>query len=203
MRILVFHGYLLGGTGSNVYNARLAAALVAQGHEVHLFSQDRDAERQTFVDAVGDWDAGTLRLRDVRERDGGRTGVDASTAPTSATCFRSMWPIATRAFAAPFLECSDAEIARYLAANVAAVRELAEGVSPDVALANHPVMGPVILARAVAGRVPYAVKVHGSALEYSSRPNPSAFRRSPARASRGERRAGGLPSHGGEPVGGT
>ena len=28
MRILVFHGYLLGGTGSNVYNARLAAAFV-------------------------------------------------------------------------------------------------------------------------------------------------------------------------------
>ena len=28
VRILIFHGYLLGGTGSNVYNARLAAALV-------------------------------------------------------------------------------------------------------------------------------------------------------------------------------
>ena len=27
MRVLIFHGYLLGGTGSNVYNANLAAAL--------------------------------------------------------------------------------------------------------------------------------------------------------------------------------
>ncbi len=45
MRILVFHGYLLGGTGSNVYNARLAAAFVAQGHEVHLLCQDRHPER--------------------------------------------------------------------------------------------------------------------------------------------------------------
>ena len=40
MRILIFHGYLLGGTGSNVYNARLAAALVRAGHEVHLLCQD-------------------------------------------------------------------------------------------------------------------------------------------------------------------
>ena len=39
MRVLVFHGYLLGGTGSNVYNARLAAALARAGHEVHLLAR--------------------------------------------------------------------------------------------------------------------------------------------------------------------
>jgi glycosyltransferase involved in cell wall biosynthesis len=44
-----------------------------------------------------------------------------------------------------------------------------------VALANHLVMGPVILARALGGRVPYAVKVHGSALEYTVRPEPERF----------------------------
>jgi len=58
VRILVFHGYLLGGTGSNVYNARLAAAFVKLGHEVHLLSQDRHPQQQPFVDAIGDWDTG-------------------------------------------------------------------------------------------------------------------------------------------------
>ena len=52
MRILIFHGYLLGGTGSNVYNASLAAALVDLGHEVHLFCQDRHPRGLAFVDAV-------------------------------------------------------------------------------------------------------------------------------------------------------
>ena len=47
--------------------------------------------------------------------------------------------------------------------------------TPDVALANHLVMGPVILARALAGACPYAVKVHGSALEYTVRPHPERF----------------------------
>ena len=42
MRVLIFHGYLLRGTGSNVYNAELAAALARNGHEVHLLSQDRE-----------------------------------------------------------------------------------------------------------------------------------------------------------------
>ena len=65
MRILIFHGYLLSGTGSNVYNARLAEALVGLGHEVHLFSQDRHPERYAFVGAAGDWDGGKLRLKAI------------------------------------------------------------------------------------------------------------------------------------------
>ena len=54
MRLLIFHGYLLAGTGSNVYNARLAEAMVGLGHEVHLLSQDRHGDELSFVDAVGD-----------------------------------------------------------------------------------------------------------------------------------------------------
>jgi len=41
MRILIFHGYLLRGTGSNIYNASLARALASLGHEVHLVCQER------------------------------------------------------------------------------------------------------------------------------------------------------------------
>ena len=56
MRVLIFHGYLLSGTGSNVYNAALAEALVRAGHEVHLLCQDRDPLALDWVDAAGDWD---------------------------------------------------------------------------------------------------------------------------------------------------
>jgi glycosyltransferase involved in cell wall biosynthesis len=176
VRVLVFHGYLLSGTGSNVYNARLAAAFVAQGHEVHLLSQDRHPERQAFVDAVGDWDAGALRVRDVRARDDAREGRCTVYRPDIG----GLLPVyvADRydgIQALTFAECSDEQIAHYLDANVAAVSELVERVSPDVALANHLVMGPAILARALAGRVPYAVKVHGSALEYTVKPDPERF----------------------------
>jgi glycosyltransferase involved in cell wall biosynthesis len=164
-RILIFHGYLLAGTGSNVYNARLAKALVGLGHEVHLFSQDRHPERQPFVDAVGTWGGGELEVRVLRE-------------PVRCTVYRpaigGLLPvyvedryegIAARAFA----RCSEAEIDAYLAANVKAVVEVCERVGPQLALANHLIMGPVVLARALAasGGTPYAVKVHGSALEYT------------------------------------
>ncbi len=72
--------------------------------------------------------------------------------------------------ARPFSQLTDAEIERYIAANLTAVRDVVAAVGPDGALANHLVMGPVILARALGGCVPYAVKIHGSALEYTVRP---------------------------------
>ena len=43
---------------------------------------------------------------------------------------------------------------------------------PDAALANHLIMGPVILARA---GLEFAIKVHGSDLSYTVRPHPDRF----------------------------
>jgi hypothetical protein len=41
VNVLIFHGYLLRGTGSNIYNLSLCRALAALGHEVHILCQDR------------------------------------------------------------------------------------------------------------------------------------------------------------------
>jgi glycosyltransferase involved in cell wall biosynthesis len=175
VRILIFHGYLLGGTGSNVYNARLAEALVLLGHDVHLLSQDRHPQGHSFVTATGDWDGGALQVRTLRP----------TSSPGSCTVYRpdigSLLPVyvADRyegIDARTFADCSETEVASYIDANVSAVRDLVELVEPKIALANHLVMGPVILARALAGSdVPYAVKVHGSALEYTVKPDPDRF----------------------------
>jgi glycosyltransferase involved in cell wall biosynthesis len=146
MRILIFHGYLLRGTGSNIYNAELVRALVRLGHEVHLLCQDRHYEPPDGV-TVQIPDIGrVLPVYVADEYD----GFDAK----------------------PFPELTDVELEHYIEANVEAVRAVP---TPDVALANHLVMGPVILARALAGSAPYAVKIHGSALEYTVRPHPERF----------------------------
>jgi glycosyltransferase involved in cell wall biosynthesis len=176
LRVLIFHGYLLAGTGSNVYNARLAQALVDLGHEVHLLCQERHPERCSFAGAAGDWDGGDLRVRALEHDPAGSGG--------SCTIYRpdigALLPVYVQdryegLQARRFADCSDAEVAAYVQANVDAVREVAERVRPDVALANHLVMGPAILARALSGLAPYAVKVHGSALEYTVKPEPERF----------------------------
>jgi glycosyltransferase involved in cell wall biosynthesis len=204
LRILIFHGYLLSGTGSNVYNARLAEALVGLGHEVHLFSQDRHPERYAFVDAAGDWGSGGLQVSAI-DRSAGKQGAtepssgaegvgrgavvhrdDSDAAPPRRGCtvyrpnLGGLLPVYVQdryegIDAKTFADCSDEEIARYIRANVGAVGEVSKLVRPHVALANHLVMGPVILARALGLATPYAVKVHGSALEYTVKPEPERF----------------------------
>ncbi|MEA2180518.1 MAG: hypothetical protein QOG77_3815 [Solirubrobacteraceae bacterium] len=170
INVLIFHGYLLDGTGSNVYNARLAASMSRLGATIHLFCQDRDAAQRPFVDAVGDWDSGALRVHTLRE-------------PVRVTAYRPPIGRVLPVYVADryegfdakrFADLTEEELEHYLARNVEAVREVAELVQPDVALANHLVMGPAILARAL-DDVPYAVKIHGSALEYAVKPDMPRF----------------------------
>jgi len=175
VRILIFHGYLLSGTGSNVYNARLAEALVRLGHEVHLFSQERHPERQSFVEAAGDWDDGRLEIEPLQDSPAGEARCTVYRPDIGGLLPLYVQDRYEGTVAKTFAECTDAEISTYVQANVEAVREVAERVRPEIALANHLVMGPVILARSLADETSYAVKVHGSALEYTVKPEPKRF----------------------------
>jgi glycosyltransferase involved in cell wall biosynthesis len=167
VRVLVWHGFLLGGTGSNVYNARLCAAFAQQGHDISLVSQESHAKSLQFIDAIGHPD-----------------GLEVLRQPVRVTAWKpdigGLLPVYVSdryegVEARTYLEISDAELEEYLARNVAAVREICAMQPPDIALANHLVMGPVVLARALADSVPYAVKIHGSALEYVVKRDPERF----------------------------
>jgi glycosyltransferase involved in cell wall biosynthesis len=144
MRVLIFHGYMLRGTGSNIYNANLAPALARLGHEVHLLCQDREVQLEGVQ--IHNPEIGGLLPVYVRDP---YEGFEVKTFP----------------------EMSEDELDRYIEANVAAVRRVAEDAGGiDAALANHLVMGPPILARADVA--PFAAKIHGSALEYTVKPHP-------------------------------
>jgi glycosyltransferase involved in cell wall biosynthesis len=144
MRVLIFHGYMLRGTGSNIYNVNLAPALARLGHEVHLLCQDREVRIPGVQ--IHNPDIGGLLPVYVKDP---YEGFEVKA----------------------FDEMTEAELDRYVDANVAAVREVAAQVGGiDAALANHLVMGPAILARA--GVAPFAAKIHGSALEYTVKPHP-------------------------------
>ena len=172
MDVLVFHGYLLRGTGSNVYNAELAQALARKGHDVHLLCQDRAAGDLDWVNATGDWESGGLQVRELRERSG----------PGSVTVYvpdiGGLLPVYVYDEyegyeVKTYPDLSDSELERYISLNAEAAAEVAEhcgGVG--AALANHLVAGPAILARA---GLEFAAKVHGSDLSYTVRPHAERF----------------------------
>ena len=172
MRVLIVHGYLLRGTGSNVYTAELARALVGVGAEVHLVCQERAPLELGFVEAAGDWDGGPLRLH------GHSQGARCTVYRPDLGGLLPVY-VADRyegVEARPFTEVDDAVVEDYVRRTVTAVREVVARARPHVAFAGHLVMAPVVLARALAGTgVPYAVKVHGSALEYTVARQPERF----------------------------
>jgi glycosyltransferase involved in cell wall biosynthesis len=141
VRIVLWHGYLLGGTGSNVYTRSLAREWSRAGHGVTVLSQEPRPEQYDLGGA-----------RHVRPEIGGvlpvfvldrYEGLEARLLP----------------------ELSRRERERYVELNAAAVREQ---LPADLVFANHVLLGGPVGA-AVGAR--YAVKAHGSELEYAMRGN--------------------------------
>ncbi len=143
MRILIWHGYLLGGTGSNVYTRSLAREWSRAGHDVTVVCQERHPERYDLGGArvVVPELPGRLLPVFVLDR---YEGLEARL----------------------LVEFTPAEREAYVAANAAALRELAPA---DLVLANHVLLGAPVGA---ASGLRFRVKAHGSELEYALRGRP-------------------------------
>lgn len=142
MKIVLWHGYLLGGTGSNVYTRALARAFRHLGHDVVVICQDpHSAEHDLAGARVVRPDIGPLLPVFVLDA---YDGVEA----------RLLGDLTV------------AERSRVVAANAAALR--AE-LPADLVLVNHVLLGAAVGAAAGA---PYVVKAHGSELEFVMRGNP-------------------------------
>jgi glycosyltransferase involved in cell wall biosynthesis len=141
MRIVLWHGYLLGGTGSNVYTRSLAREWSLAGHDVTVVCQEPHPER---------YDVGAARV--VRPDVGGVLPVFV---------LDHYEDIEAKLLG----ELTPDERARYVRLNAAAVREL---LPADVLFANHVLLGAPVGA---ASGARYVVKAHGSELEYAMRGN--------------------------------
>jgi glycosyltransferase involved in cell wall biosynthesis len=141
MRILLWHGYLLGGTGSNVYTRALAREWSRAGHDVLVVCQEPHPERYDLGGAtVFRPNIGGLLPVFVLDR---YEGVEAKL----------------------LQDFTRAERRRYVALNATA---LCAQMPVDLVFANHVLMGAPV---AYASGMPFAVKAHGSELEYSMRGN--------------------------------
>jgi glycosyltransferase involved in cell wall biosynthesis len=141
MKILLWHGYLLGGTGSNVYTRALARAWSRLGHEVVVFCQEPHPEG---------FDLGGAEV--VRPRLDG---------PLPVFVLDRYEDLEARYLQDLTLE----ERADFVERNAAALRE---HLPADFLLTNHVLLGAPVGA---AVGMPFTVKAHGSELEFSMRGN--------------------------------
>jgi len=166
MRILVWHGWLLEGAGSNVYTARIVETWRQEGHDVLLLCQEPNPERHPFIDAAG----ATGRISSIQE-------LGPEPAAGRAVLLRphigELLPVfvydeyegfRVRTFA----DLPDQDLDAYLEANVTALRDAARWHGSELVVAGHAFPGAVIARRALQD-LPYVVKVHGSDVEYAIR----------------------------------
>jgi glycosyltransferase involved in cell wall biosynthesis len=140
VRILLWHGYLLGGTGSNVYTRALAREWARAGHDVTVLSQEPHPEAYDLGGAAATRpDVGGFLPVFVLDRYEGYDDVRR------------------------LPDCTRDELERWVDTNAAAIREL---LPADLVFTNHVLLGGPV---GVASGAPFAVKAHGSELEYAMR----------------------------------
>ncbi len=144
MRIVVWHGYLLGGTGSNVYTRALAREWSQAGHDVTIVCQERHS---------ADFDVGSAKVV-VPDLPDGLLPVFVLDA------YEGLQAKLLQDFTSPELEA-------YVAANAAAIDEL---LPADYVFTNHVLPGAAV--GAAARVASFVNKAHGSELEYSMRGRP-------------------------------
>jgi glycosyltransferase involved in cell wall biosynthesis len=141
VKILLWHGYLLAGTGSNVYTRSLARAWRRLGHEVVVFCQEPHPESFDL--------GGATVVRPELE------------GPLPVFVLDGYEDLEPR----HLQDLTREERELYVERNAAAVRE---HLPADLLLVNHVLPGAAVGA---AVGTPFCVKAHGSELEFSMRGN--------------------------------
>ena len=128
MRIIMTHGYMLSGTGSNIYVQSLCRALVGEGHAVHLLCQEPDPLAYDFVGKSAKVDA--RGVEDLGEQETIYPGLCVVYRPEIGNLLPVYvyddypgWRVKT------FLDLTEEELDDYLTRNVAALKA---GVSPSL-----------------------------------------------------------------------
>ena len=174
MTICILHGYLLEGSGSNLWTRSIVQSLCRDGETVHLVCQENHPERYDFIANVeryhADGSVETTLQRAVPYK--GRCIMHkpyiGETLPVYVWDHYEEFPDVQ-----PMVAMSDEAIEDYLTNNVTAVTRVVAENSVSVLHANHAVLMSVVARRVSENiSIPFAIMPHGSAIEYAVKKDP-------------------------------
>ncbi len=171
--ILILHGYLLEGSGSNLWTRCIVESLCGTGHTVQLVCQEPHPELYDCIAEAHryhlDGTVETVFVRDVPYA--GRCILHkpqlGDTLPVYVWDKYDEYPNVV-----PMINLSDEEIEGYIERNRVVVDRVVRERGVTAMHANHAVLMSVVAERVSADTdVPFAVMPHGSALEYAVKPD--------------------------------
>jgi glycosyltransferase involved in cell wall biosynthesis len=167
--ICILHGFLLEGSGSNLWTRAIVEALCRQGHEVHLMAQENHPDRYPFITALHQ-----------HRRDGSTvvTTFDSNPYPGGCTLHKPdigdtlpvyVWDRYEEfRHVVPMIQLDDVTLADYIAWNAQVLLRIVETHGISAIHANHSVLMPQVAERvAAAAEIPFTVMPHGSGLEFA------------------------------------
>jgi len=164
MRVGIFHGFELTGSGSNEYTRYLSRALARLGHEVHVLCREPSPESIDHVARAFLWDrAGNCHISFERDVDGGITLHQlphGDVRPVYLTDKQRSGHVKA------FESLTDEELSAYHELNVRVVNRVLDAHPVDLVHTNHLIWQPSVLADT---EHPFVVFPHGSAIEYTVR----------------------------------
>jgi glycosyltransferase involved in cell wall biosynthesis len=167
--ICILHGYLLEGSGSNLWTRSIVESLCREGHNVHLMAQENHPERYPFITEArryrGD-EPGETFYRAGAEHPGCcvlHKPVLGDTLPVYVWDKYEEFPNVV-----PMVDLDDEAVEAYVDRNVRALRRIVAENGITAIHANHAVLMSVVAQRVSEETgVPFAVMPHGSALEFA------------------------------------
>lgn len=167
MKIGLFHGYELSGSGSNEYCRYLAKTLVHQNHTVHIICRERKLEELDFIGEAWLWkEDGSKQVIQLNNQWIGKCTLHQI--PTGPIYPVYVCDKQRTGISKSFINLSDQELEIFKQINERALRFIFEQIQLDILHANHMVMQPsVALAPCKEFNIPMVIFPHGSAIEYT------------------------------------
>lgn len=169
MSLVITHGYLLTGTGSNLYVNNLVRECVKEGKEVNLLCQDFDPMAIDFVNEYYEFNEDNTEYKLVGEKESPFPGKVRVFKPN----LNGFLPVYVYDHyegyeVKEFPDCTDEEVDRYVTQNKNALELVVNNFGVKVVNTNHLVLFPHIatLVKETTG-VKHLITVHGSALNFT------------------------------------
>jgi glycosyltransferase involved in cell wall biosynthesis len=167
--ICILHGYLLDGSGSNLWTRSVIESLCRDGEIVHLVCQENHPDRFDFIGEAYRYHInGTVET--IFQREVPYTGRCIMHKPQIGNTLPVyVWDHYEEfSNVVPMIELPDEAIDYYVDRNTEVVLKVAKDHQISVMHANHAVLMSVVAERVSRARsIPFAIMPHGSAIEYA------------------------------------
>jgi glycosyltransferase involved in cell wall biosynthesis len=175
--ICILHGYLLEGSGSNLWTRSIVQSLCRMGETIHLLCQENHPELYDFIATVHYYHSDGSHQTGL-QRDVPYTGHCIMHKPyIGETLPVYVWDQYEEfSDVQPMINLSDDTIENYLNNNIEVLKQVVKENKVGVLHANHAVLMSVV-ARRVSEElsIPFAIMPHGSAIEYAVKKDPRFF----------------------------